>query len=108
MSSDKYAKTYEEPRINNYAYEDTDFKVADSPATLDVFTDLDRNSQIFNGEIDNDGAGDILVATSFDGTTYSPNHRVKAAETFVVTGMSLNKVRITHDGTDSAYRGRFW
>jgi len=108
MVAERYAIHYESPKKNYKSYEDTSFVVGDSPVVLDVFTDLARTNPAYNGEITCDGAGSILVAVSADGTVYGDNMTVKSGEKLVITSLTDKKVRITHSGTDSSYRARFW
>ena len=106
MTSEKYAVHYEKPFDDYLPYEDTSFVAGDSPVVLDIFTDLGRET--YNGEINCDGDGDILVALSSDGTNYGDNVRIKQDEKLVTTTHRVKKVRITHSGSDSAYRARYW
>ncbi len=83
-------------------YSDTSFVVGDSPAVIDVNTDLGRNSNI--GYIVCDGSGDILVSISSNGTLFGDNITLKNGETLNLDNMNVDSIRITHSGTDSAYR----
>lgn len=87
---------------DNAVFEDTSFVAGDSPATHDVNTALGQNGQ--DGYIICDGAGDILVEVSADGATYGDQWTQKAGEVVSLKGMSVDTIRITHSGTDSAYR----
>jgi hypothetical protein len=106
MSSERFAIQYEQPKRKSKSYDDSSFVVGDSPATLDVLTDL--GALCYVGEIDCDGAGDILIGLSNDGSTFDDNFPLKAGETFVLNGYELNKLKITHSGADSSYRARFF
>ena len=86
----------------NKSYEDTSFVSGDSPATHAFYTDTGRNAT--DGWIKCDGPGDITVDFSANGLTYGDSFTVKNGEVIDVLRMSINKVRITHSGTDSAYR----
>jgi len=95
---------YDQPRKNYFSSEDSSFASGDSPATLDVFGTINRES--IKGTIDCDGAGDITVSLSSDGTTYGNNITLKKYEQLDLTGSVVRKIKITHTGTDSAYRVR--
>jgi len=82
--------------------EDTSFVVGDSPATFDVNTALGRNGTQF--QVFNDGAGDIDVSISNDGAVFGNEHSVQSEEVYVINNISVDSIRITHTGTDSAYR----
>jgi len=88
-------------RGRSISYEDTSFTSGDSPVVLDVNTDLGRNGR--DGYIVNDGAGNFTVAVSDDGTTYGGSHTVKVDETLELTGLDIDKIRITWIA-DSSYR----
>lgn len=83
------------------AYEDTSFVSGDSPITRDINTDLGRNSR--TGYIICDGAGNILVELSGDGTNYGTQFTMKNNEKVNLDGMSIDSIKITHSA-DSAYR----
>ncbi len=83
------------------SYEDTSFVTGDSPAILDVFTDLGENGS--GGYITNDGNGNFKVEVSNDGSTYGGLHTLKNGETLSLNGMVISKLRITWV-TDSSYR----
>jgi len=85
-------------------YSDTSFEAGDSPIVLDVRTDLERIG--INGWIICDGEGDILVELSNDGTTYGTQYSLKSGEVDNLKGETISKIRLTHSGTDSAYRVR--
>lgn len=86
---------------NSVSYEDTSFVTGDSPAVLDVFTDLGRNGH--DGYIINDGAGNFTVENSFNGTTYGGLHTIKNGEILTLKGLTIKKIRITWV-SNSAYR----
>jgi hypothetical protein len=89
---------------DNYVYEDSAFVSGSSPATLNVQSDLGRKG--VDGYIVCDGSGSILVDVSRDGVTYPSGGQftIKASEVFSLLRLNVSKIRITHSGTDSAYR----
>ena len=100
--SEKYDVYYEKPKEDYESYSDSSFIAGDSPATLDVFGDLERIT--YNGQINCDGAGDLLIGLSSDGTTYNDNITLKSGEILDLRTFNLKKIKITHSGTDSSYR----
>ena len=94
--------TYDIPKDSYFAAEDTSFGSGDSPATLDVLTDLSRFGN--DGYVRCDGAGDIIVTISSDGSTFGSNTRIKQDETLTLRALKVDQIKITHSGTDSAYR----
>ena len=85
-------------------YSDTSFIVGDSPIVLDIKTDLGRDG--VNGWIRCDGSGNILVEISNNGTDYGTQYTLKSGEAENILGDRVSKIRLTHSGTDSAYRIR--
>lgn len=83
------------------SYEDTDFVSANSPAVLDVFTDLDRIAH--EGYVINDGPGDFTITFSTNGTDYGGIHTVSAGEILNFSNLKIKKIKLTHID-DSAYR----
>ena len=86
----------------NKTYEDTSFVVGDSPAVHDFFGDTARNS--VDGYIICDGTGNISVDISRDGLTYDSAWTMKKGEVAILDHLTISKIRVTHSGTDSAYR----
>lgn len=87
---------------NPKAFEDTSFVSGDSPAILDINTALNRNG--LEGYIINDGVGSFTISFSTNGSTFGDEHTIKENEIFEFTEKSVDSIRITHTGTDSAYR----
>ena len=87
---------------DNKVYEDTSFEAGDSPVVLDMFGDTGRKS--VDGYLIIDGAGDILVEISRNGLTYGPQFTMKKGERFSMLRIDCDSIRLTHSGTDSAYR----
>lgn len=86
----------------NKSYEDTSFVAGDSPATIDFNADAGRNS--IDGWIICDGVGDISVEISADGATFGDPFTMKNGENAILNNFDIDTVRISHTGTDSAYR----
>jgi len=74
-------------------YEDTSFVTGESPRVLEVLTDLGRNGH--DGYIVNDGAGDIKVEVSDDGTTYGGQHTLKKDEWIDFFMLDIAEIRLT-------------
>ncbi len=83
-------------------FEDTSFVAGDSPVTLDINTALARNATAVL--IINDGLGDFTYALSADGTIFGDEIKAKNREQHRYEDVSIDSIRITHSGTDSAYR----
>lgn len=83
-------------------FEDTSFVAGDSPFTADVNAALGRNGT--KGYIVNDGAGDFTVAFSIDGSVFGNAGTMKKKEIIKFSNQSVDSIKITHSGTDSAYR----
>jgi len=95
---------------SSYKYtRDTSFVTGDSPVTIDMETALTKNAKIVN--LFNDGAGDIDVQFSADGTTYgdtirvlgSTNSPTGVAEAFSFENLSVSHVKLTWVA-DTSYR----
>jgi len=99
--TDKYGKHLIDGH-SYYTYEDSNFTSADSPKVCNVLTDLGRKAR--DGYIICDGDGDIIVEISHDGTNYGRQITLKKNDIFLIKPLSVAKIRITHSGTDSAYR----
>lgn len=79
---------------NSVSYEDSSFSSGDSPAVLDVATDLGRDGH--KGYLQNSGPGSIRVEISFDGTNYGGQHTVKEGETLTLNDLFIKKIRLTY------------
>ena len=75
------------------AYEDTNFTAAESPRELDVNTALGRNAH--DGYLINDGAGNIQIAFSDDGTNYGDNHTIEINEVMDFHMLDIDTIRLT-------------
>lgn len=81
---------------------DASFVVGDSPATIDLNAALSRNAN--QGYFANDGAGDISIKISEDGTpTLGDAIIIKNGEVFSLDGLNVDQIQVTHVA-DSAYR----
>ena len=87
----------------NQTYEDSNFQSGDSPATHDFYTDSGGKYAV-DGYIICDGAGNIQVDYTRDGLTYGDKWTMKPGERVSLLRLDIKKIRVTHTGTDSAYR----
>lgn len=102
-----FEANYNEPKDRYFASENYTFQSAGSPVTLDVYTALNAHGvdgAILCETLSGGATGDILVEISTDGTVYHDQFRLFHGETFKLFGYRVNKIRITHTGTDSGYR----
>jgi hypothetical protein len=83
------------------SYEDTSFVEADSPKTLDVYTDLGRHGHA--GYIVNDGAGDIIVEIEDPDAGWGGQHTLEEDEVFDLYMLDIKQIRLTWVA-NSAYR----
>ncbi len=83
-------------------FEDTSFVAGESPFTLDIQGNLGRNA--IEGYIINDGPGEFNIAFSKDGLIFGDEITMKKNEIINFDNISVDSLRITHTGTDSAYR----
>lgn len=88
---------------NTVAYEDTDFASGDSPAVLDVATDLGRLG--LKGYFINDGPGRVRIEVSHDGTNYGGLHTLRRGEQMDLGDLKISKIRITYI-EPTAYRAQ--
>lgn len=86
----------------NKSYEDSNFVSGDSPATHDFNADTGRNA--VDGYIKCDGPGDIQVDYSMNGLTFGDKFTMKEGEAVWLLHYNIDKIRVTHTGTDSSYR----
>lgn len=80
-------------KTDTVSYEDTNFTSADSPAVLDVKTDLGMNGS--RGSLTNMGPGDFLVEISADSVNYGGQHTLSAGEVFNLDGLNIGRIRLT-------------
>lgn len=76
------------------SYEDTNFASGDSPAVLDIFTDLGRIGH--EGQVINDGPGKLQVSVSADGSTYGGIHTLRGGNIFDLSDLKIKKIRLTY------------
>lgn len=89
---------------NVVVYEDLDFTSANSPAVLDVFTDLGRIAT--TGHLHNTSLGDLQVEVSFDGVNYGGIYNLSGGELISFDNETIKKVKITFVDPTS-YQARF-
>ena len=82
-------------------YEDTQFDAGESPAVLDVLSDLGRLGH--EGQIINDGPGKITVAISASGSIYGGSHTLMAGEVMDFTNLKIERIKLTFID-DTGYR----
>ncbi len=97
---------YNQPKIEYASFENDNFVSGSSPAVIDVFDYFARD--IHNGEIRNDGPGNIRIELSSNGVDYGGILTLMENEKIDLTTFKPRKIRITHTGTDSSYRSWFW
>jgi hypothetical protein len=100
--SDGGIQTFILARALNKAYEDDDFTAGESPVVHNFNTDMGYNSIM--GWITCDGPGEIQVEFTRDGTTYGDPWRMFPGENTDLRGFDIHALRVTHLGTDTAYR----
>jgi len=84
-------------------YEDDNFTATESPFTIDVVADFGHNRASIL--LRNDGPGDLLVSTSSDdGVTYGDTFTVRGVESFGLSLVGIDQIRLSHSGIDSSYR----
>lgn len=79
---------------NTVSYEDTNFTTGESPAVLNVLTDLGRAGH--KGSFINDGPGDVQIELSYDGTVYGGLHTLRGGETLSLHDLKIAKIRVTY------------
>src|SRR3954462_5138211 len=79
---------------NTVSYEDTNFTSGESPAVMNIFSDIGRNG--YEGYFINDGPGDMKIEFSNDGTVYGGIHTLRGGEQMSLTDLNIAKIRITY------------
>ena len=87
--------------FDNQTYEGT-LTAGNSPVTCDFNADAGRNA--YAGWIINDGDGDFQWDTSRDGISYGAKSTLKLGEVVQLHRLNIDKLRLTHGGTDASYR----
>jgi len=85
----------------NKAYEGT-LTAGNSPITIDFNTDTGRNA--VDGWATCDGAGDMGIKFTTNGTLYGDQWTMKPGENSGIRNFEVNKIQLVHLGTDTAYR----
>lgn len=88
-------------RAKVFVAEDTNFQVGDTLIVLDVEATLGQAGT--RGWVACDGAGNITVEVGTSGG-YQTAFTIKQGEAFDLDGLTVGRIRLTHTGTDSAYR----
>ena len=84
-------------------YEDNNFTASNSPFTIDVVADFGHNRTSIL--LRNDGPGDLLVSTSSDaGVIFGDTFTVFGSESFGLSLVGIDQIRLTHSGINSSYR----
>ena len=99
--SDGATRVMESVRALNRSYEGS-LTAITSPVLIEFNSDQGWNS--IQGWINNDGAGDISVAFSRDGTTFGDNWTMKQGELSNLKGLDIHTLRITRITADANYR----
>ena len=86
--------------VVNKSYEGT-LTAGASPLAIDFNTDSGRNSK--EGWIACD-SNNMLVAFSRDGITFGDNWTMRSGELTNLANFDIDTLRLTHNGSDSAYR----
>ena len=84
--------------------EDTNFQAGESPKVITVYSTAMHPYPVSEGYIACDGTGNLEVAISQDGTNYGDTFTMKGGEVVTLGGSRVALIKITHTGTDSAYR----
>jgi len=86
--------------------EDTNFQSADSPVEIDIFDKLaaGKSYRTAEGYITCDGPGSIQIEIAETPNEYGGPATVKSGESLALSKSRVAIIKITHLGTDSAYR----
>ena len=102
-----YASDYNQPKVNYFASEDLTFIAGDSPVVIDVHSVLRKEAidgwiECRSSSVANNG--NIQIEISSDGTTYGASRTMFSGDLFSLSGLKVNRIRITHTGTNSGYQ----
>ncbi len=86
--------------------EDANFQSGDSPIEIDIFANLTGGTsyRTAEGYITCDGPGSIQIEIAETPSEYGGALTLKSGETLPLSRSRVGIVKITHLGTDSAYR----
>ncbi len=86
--------------------EDTNFVSGDSPIEIDIFDKLTagKSYRTAEGYITCDGPGSIQIEIAETPSEYGGALTLKSGETLPLSKSRVAVIKITHLGTDSAYR----
>ena len=88
-------------RAKVFVAEDTNFQVADTLVVHNVEGTLGQAGT--RGWVACDGAGNITVEIGTSGG-YQTSFTLKQGDAFDLDGLTVGRIRLTHTGSDSAYR----
>jgi hypothetical protein len=104
IRSDEGKALYPVPNVNYVS--ESSLTGGGATVTLTVNTTLGRNGN--RGYIKNDGAGDFTIQFSMGGTNYNTAFTLKQSESFDLTGMSINSIKLIPGTSNSSYRVHVW
>ena len=86
--------------------EDTNFQVGDSPVEIDIFASLTagKSYRTAEGYITCDGPGSVQVEIAETPNEYGGALTLKSGESLSLSKSRVAIIKLTHLGTDSAYR----
>ena len=86
--------------------EDNSFQSADSPVEIDIFDKLaaGKSYRTAEGYITCDGPGSVQIEIAETPSEYGGALTLKSGESLSLTRSRVAVIKITHLGTDSAYR----
>lgn len=79
---------------NSLVYSMEDFEEGDSPAVLDVYTDLGGRIAT-TGFVENMGPGDMLVSVSFNGSVYGGDYLLSGGAILSLKDETISRIKIT-------------
>ena len=86
-----------------YYYSSTNFTAEDSPLELNIVNDL--GCEAGDGYIIVDGEGDLIVELmSLSDNDYGPKITIKKNEIHHLYPQMIKSIKLTHSGTNTAYR----
>jgi len=94
--------TQPEASTQYYSVIDAEFSSTDDQTILDVSGYLGYPAR--SGFINVFGEGDVDINISSNGTTYGSDITLFRNDIFKIDGLLVDKIKLTHTGSDSAYR----